>query len=402
MKTQDNKNLNNIKMRASNFNLVINAIREKGQISRKDLVSLVGLTSASITNLVNSGIQDGYIIETGTGSSQGGRKPKFIELNKEAGYILGIEVNAKAAIYILTDFRGDIISKKYVNINNDIEQEALLNQIAAVVEELLRENNIPKNMVMGAGFATVGPCNHRDGVIVNTPNFPKWHNFKIIELFEERTGIKALLEKETAAFALNEAWNDKQKQFKRILCVNVFSIGIGGGLTLDKAIFHGHKNAGLEIGHMTVQPEGPLCVCGKRGCLERMADGSAALKYFRKNIEDGVPTKVPSPGTADLNDVIRFAEKGDPACARAIEKCACYIGIALSSLISILAPDVIFIGGEFIENSNLLFDETVKKAKERTYPFVDADIEIRRSTAGKDSGALGAVAMVLQSLFTAN
>ena len=400
MKTQSsNKNLNNIKMRVSNFNLVINAIREKGQISRKELVSIVGLTSASITNLVNYGIQDGYIIETGTGSSQGGRKPKFIELNKEAGYIIGIEINAKEAIYILTNFRGDIIAKRYMNMDNTVEQEDLLNQIVIIVESILEENNISKSMLMGTGFATVGPCNHIDGVIVNTPNFPKWHNFKIIEHFEKRTGIKAFLEKDTASFALNEAWKDKNNQFKRILCVNVFSIGIGGGMALDKAIFHGHKNAGLEIGHMTVQPEGPLCVCGKSGCLERMADGTAALRYYKKYVAEGVSTLIASPETASLQDIIKFAEKGDEACIQAIKKCAYYIGIALSSLISILAPDVIFIGGEFIENSHILFDETVKKAKERTYPFVDADIKIKRSTSGKDGGALGAVAMVLKSLF---
>ena len=402
MRTADMKNLNNIKMRVSNFNLVINAIREKGQISRKDLVSMVGLTSASITNLVNSGIQAGYIIETGSGSSQGGRKPKFIELNKDVGYIIGIEINAKEAIYILTDFRGDTISKKFMHVNNEIEQEDLLDQIVLLVESMLEENNISKKMVLGAGFATVGPCNHIEGIIVNTPNFPKWHNFKIIEHFEQRTGIKAFLEKETASFALHESWEDKKKQYKRILCVNVFAIGIGGGMALDKAIFHGHKNAGLEIGHMTVQPEGPLCVCGKFGCLERMADGTAALRYYRKYVAERVPTIIPSPESADLEDIIQSAEKGDAACVRSIEKCAYYIGIALSSLISILAPDVIFIGGEFIENSEILFHETVKKAKERTYPFVDADIEIRRSTSGRDSGALGAVAMVLGSLFTAN
>lgn len=400
MKTSsENKNLNNIKMRASNFNLVINAIREKGQISRKDLVLLVGLTSASITNLVNSGIQEGYIIENGTGSSQGGRKPKLIQLNREAGYIVGIEVNAKAAVYILTDFRGGILARKYMAISSDIEQEILMDQIVGVVETMLAENNIPKDMVMGTGFAAVGPCDHIDGVIVSTPNFPKWHNFKIRELFENKTGIKAYLEKDTASFALNEAWNDRQNQYKRILCVDVFSIGIGGGLTLGKAILHGHNNAGLEIGHMTIQPEGPLCACGKCGCLERMADGNAALEYFRKNAADGVNTLAPSPETAVLKDVIEFAENGDEASKRAIEKCAYYIGIALSSLISILAPDVIFMGGEFMESSKLLFDETVKKAKERTYPLLDSDIEIRRSTSGPDSCALGAVAVVLQSLF---
>jgi predicted NBD/HSP70 family sugar kinase len=400
MRVQAAKNLNNIKMRASNFSLVINAIRENEVISRSDLVDLVGLTSATITNLVNSGIQDGYIIEAGSGNSQGGRKPKLIELNKDAGYIIGIEINANESICILTDFKENIIAKKYLKIENDIDQEALLDRIVEIVKGFLAENNLEPKDIFGTGFATVGPCDHATGVIVNTPNFPKWHNFRIIELYEQKTGIKAYLEKETAAFALHESWNDRQNNYKRIFCVNVFTKGIGGGLALDKAIYHGHKNAGLEIGHMTIQPDGPLCVCGKKGCLEKMADGDAALGYFRQYAKAGVPTGIADIDHADLKTVIAGAEKGDEACARAILKCANYIGTALTSLITIFAPDVIFVGGEFIEESKLLFDETVKKAKERTYPFVDADIEILKSKSGKDSGALGAVALVLNNIFS--
>lgn len=403
MKAQPvNKNLNNIKMRASNYYLVIHAIREKERISRSELAALVGLTSATITNLVNAGIRDGYIIEKGSGTSKGGRKPKLLELNKDMGYIIGIEINAKQAIYILTDFKENIVAKKYMELSNDVDQDFLMDQIVNVVDGMLLENGIVKEDILGTGFATVGPCNNTMGVIVNTPNFKKWHDFKIVDLFEKKTGIKAYLEKETAAFALKESWCDKQNKYKRILCVNVFQIGIGGGMALDKAIFHGHNNVGLEIGHMTVQPDGPVCACGKRGCLERMADGSAAKRYFDQYISQGVPTIIADPEKADLKDIIDSAEKGDEACVRAVRKCADYIGSALSSLISVLAPDVIFIGGEFIEKSRLLFEETVKKAKVRTYPFVDEDIEILPSTAGKDSGALGAVALVVKSLFPAN
>jgi len=400
MKTQAvKKNLNNIKMRASNYSLVINAVRECEQISRSDLAPLVGLTPATITNLVNSGLEDGYLIEVGSGNSQGGRRPKIIEINKEAGYILGIEINAKEAICILTDFKENIVSKRYLSIEAGIEAEKLIDQIVDIVEQLLAENGLASEDVFGAGFATVGPCDHLNGIIVQTPNFPKWHNVRVAEMFEKKTGIKVYMEKETAAFALNEAWVDKNRRYKRIFCINVFGLGIGGGMALERAIFHGHKSGGLEIGHMMVQPDGPLCVCGKKGCLERMADGRAAKEYFKQFVAQGVPTIIKDPDNVRMADVIESARLGDEACVMAINKCAKYLGNAISSLISILAPDVVYLGGEFVDNSELLFEETVKYAGERTYPFIDADIEIHRSTSGKDSGALGAVAMVLKSIF---
>lgn len=400
MKTQvAKKNLNNIKMRASNFALVIDAVREHGQISRADLAPIVGLTSATITNLVNLGLEDGYLVEVGIGNSQGGRRPKLIELNNEAGYIIGTEINAKEVICVLTDFKENIIDKHYFAIDPGVEAEALIDKVVDIVDRMLEENDLTGEDVFGAGFATIGPCDHVSGVIVQTPNFPKWRNVRVADLFQEKTGIKVYLEKETAAFALNEAWQDKSKRFKRIFCVNVFALGIGGGMALDRAIFHGHRSGGLEIGHMTAHPDGPECVCGKRGCLERMADGRAAIDYYREFAAQGLPTQIEDPENARLSDIIAGAEAGDEACAASIKQCAKYLGNAISSLISILAPDVIYIGGEFIDQSNLLFDETVKEASDRTYPFIDADIEIRRSTSGKDSGALGAVAMVLKNIF---
>jgi glucokinase len=300
----------------------------------------------------------------------------------------------------LTDFKENIIAKRYFSIDPNVEAVTLMDYIVEIVNELLFENDLTSDDVFGAGFATIGPCDHVNGIIVHTPNFPQWRNVRVADLFQEKTGIKVYLEKETAAFALNEAWLDKQKRFKRILCVNVFALGIGGGMALDRAIFHGHKSGGLEIGHMTVQPNGPSCVCGKEGCLERMADGRAAIEYYIENVAHGMSTKIEFPETACLSDIIKGAQVGDEACTESIKKCAKYLGNAISSLISILAPDVIFIGGEFIDQSQLLFDETVTYASERTYPFIDADIEIHHSTSGKDSGALGAVAMVLKSVFS--
>jgi predicted NBD/HSP70 family sugar kinase len=344
-------------------------------------------------------LEDGYLIEMGTGNSQGGRRPKIIEINKEAGYILGIEINAKEAICILTDFKENIVAKHYLSIEAGVDAEILINHIIDIINNLLSENGLTNEDVFGAGFATIGPCDHINGVIVQTPNFPKWHNVRVADMFEQKTGIKVYLEKETAAFALNEAWLDKNKRYKRIFCINVFGLGIGGGMALDRAIFHGHKSGGLEIGHMMSQPDGPVCVCGKRGCLERMADGRAAKEYFKQYVSQGVKSDIKKPDSVRLADVIEGARQGDEACVMAIKKCAMYLGNAISSLISILAPDVVYLGGEFVDQSELLFEETVKYASERTYPFIDTDIEIYRSTSGKDSGALGAVAMVLKSIF---
>lgn len=385
MDTKKYNKINSIKMRAMNTALVFDAIRTHKNISRADLAKTIGLTTATITNLVNKAKADGFIVETGMGDSQGGRRPKVLELNNDAGYAFGIEVNMFEIICILTDFNANIIVKECIEFEASNGPDNALDIIIALVESVLEKYQIPRNKIMGIGFATAGPIDHAKGIMINPPNFIGWRNVHVKYIIEKRTGITTHFEKETSAFALCENWLDFENKYKRLLAINVFKVGIGGGLVINGEIYHGHKDAGLEIGHMTVDSFGVECRCGRLGCLEVMADGEAAARYYRNTMGRELP----------IDEIIEKANKGDENCMNAIKKCGKYLGGAISSLISVLAPDVIFIGGDFIENNDILFNECLHIAKEQTYPFTDTEVEIRRASLGKFSGSFGSVAKVL-------
>lgn len=387
METKRYNNINSIKMRAMNTALVFDAIRRHQNVSRAALAKMIGLTTATITNLVNKAISEGYIVETGMGNSHGGRRPKVLELNNEAGYAIGVEVNMFKIICILTDFNANYVAKECVDIEISNGPEKTLNTIVALIDRILERNNVPKDKVMGIGFSTAGPIDHAKGIMINPPNFVGWRNVHVKDILEQKTGITTYFEKETSSFALCESWLDIENKYKRILTMNVFKVGIGGGLVLDGSIYHGHKDGGLEIGHMTVDNFGSECRCGRTGCLEVMADGEAAVRYYKN-----------STGTEiSVDELVQRAKAGDINGISAIKKCGKYLGMAISSLISVLAPDVIFIGGDFIEDNDILFSECQNVVKEHTYPFTDAEIEVRPATLGKFSGAFGSVAKVLNA-----
>ena len=374
-------------MRAMNSALVFDAIRMHTNISRTGLAKVVGLTTATITNLVNKAINENYIIETGVENSRGGRRAKVLQLNGEAGYAIGIEVNLSEVICILTDFNAKVILEKYLDIDIEMGPKVVLGRIVDLVEAIIIENKIPKDKLIGIGFASAGPIDHKKGIMINPPNYIGWKNVHIKKTFEDRLDITTFFEKETSAFALCEKWLDVENKYKRILAMNVFKIGIGGGLVLDGNIYHGHKDAGLEIGHMTVDNYGSKCRCGRTGCLEVMADGEAAVRYYKELTGQEI----------SIDDIVKGAKSGDENCIKAMRRCGRYLGNAISSLISVLAPDVIFIGGDFIEDNDALYDECLATAKEQTYPYLDAEIDIRKASKGKLSGAFGSVARVLNS-----
>ncbi len=383
------KNLNSKRMRELNTAMVYDAIRANKTVSRVDLAKIIGLTTATITNLVNNAIAQGYIIETGTGDSQGGRRPKELELNGDACYVLGVEIKPYEAICMLCDFNANMKFRETIIIDVSQGGNSQIEKIAKTLINILDVSGIVRERVLGVGVCTAGPLDHKKGVMINPPNFPGWQNIEIKTILEKHLNIATFMEKETSSFALAENWLNRKQKYKRILAVNIFRIGIGGGLVLDGKIYHGYNDAGLEVGHITADPVGTKCNCGRIGCLEAMADGKAAQSYYKEITGNDI----------DIDQLLTLSDEGDEAACEAIIKCAGYIGPALINMKMVLSPDVIFLGGDFMDGSNLLFDECVRIAKSQMYPIGEGNIPIIRSTLGKYSGAYGAVANVLSSAF---
>lgn len=390
--------LNSVRMKAINEKAVLSAVCKFGPISRRDLAEHTGLTSATITNLVGELIENNYLIESGQGASIGGRRPQMIEINPEAGFIIGVELNTSKIICILSDFKPNVLDKLTVDIDVSMGKDVIISEIVNAILNIIARNGIGSSKVFGVGFVSAGPYDRERGVMINPPNFPGWHNVQIRDMLTHTTGIKTYFERETPAVALGEYWFGSNNGNKRLLSVTVYEVGLGGGLVIDGEVYHGFCDGSMEIGHMVVQPDGAQCSCGSKGCLEVQADGAASVRYARELMAAGQKSALPEDSEFHMKDVIACAASGDPVARQAIDKCAHFLGMALANLSVVFSPDVIYLGGPFIEESPQLFYKTIEIIDERPYPMHLRNIKKTPFSFGEYGASMGGIAIVYSEL----
>lgn len=395
-------NINSEKMKKINLKVVLDTIRQKEPISRKDLADLVGLTSSSITNIVNRLIAENYLLETGSGESNGGRRPIMLELNAKVKYAIGIELSASKIMCLITDFKSNpvAVQERETPITEGLDQ--VIQKIVALVRETASAAGIAKEQIIGIGLVSAGPYNHEEGMMINPPNFPGWHNVPIKDLVQKGIGIQTWFEKDSVGAAIGECWFGNATTVKSLFVIDVDYIGIGGGIVIDNQVYHGFCDGAGDLGHMVIDLEGPLCTCGNYGCLEAVASGWAILNTVKSEMKRGEKSLLGDLTKAEqitLESVIQAFERGDALCKRVIEKSARYLGIAISNIINLYSPEMIIIGGRLSNACPSYVTVATEYARKRTYPLYNKNVRILPSSLGEQQCAWGGVGLVFQEFY---
>ncbi|MCE5188565.1 MAG: ROK family transcriptional regulator [Eubacteriales bacterium] len=397
------RNINNEIMKENNSKLVMDVIRHTKDISRTELAKKIGMTQASLTNIVNDLIQKGFLVETGEAESNGGRRPILLNINSTAGYVVGINLKATELCCIVTDFSANILICEYEPVEITRGVDAILEQVIGMANRCIAASGVKKDDILGVGLVSAGPYDYESGVMINPPNFMGWDNVRIKEIVSSALDLPVSFEKETPAAALAEYWFGDASRSRSLFLISIFDVGIGGSLVLDGRVYHGFKGGAAEIGHMTIDPTGKQCACGNFGCLETMADGRATTEHYRRALKlDHLEMQklgITDVSGADLNFLIQRAQEGDDLCVRELERSANYIGIALQNVIQMYSPDTIVLAGEFVDNSDLLSERIIRTVKARHYFKHMPEIRIYKSKLGDTIFPLGGVALVLQKYF---
>lgn len=398
------RNINNEIMKENNSKLVMDAIRRRKNISRTELAKRIGMTQASVTNIVNDLIQKGFLIETGEAESNGGRRPILLNINPSAGYVVGINLKATEMCCIVTDFSANILVCEYESVDIERGVDAILNQVIELANRCIGASGVSKNKILGVGLVSAGPYDYESGVMINPPNFKGWNNVHIKEIVSNALELPVSFEKETPAASLAEHWFGDATRARSLFLISIFDVGIGGSLVLDGHVYHGFKGGAAEIGHMTIDPAGKQCACGNFGCLETMADGRATTEHYRRALKldhmEMHKLGIDDLSSVDLNFLLKKATDGDELCIRELERSANYIGIALQNVIQMYSPDTIVMAGEFVDNSDLLSERIIRTVKNRHYFSHMPEIKIYKSRLGDTIFPLGGVALVLQKYFS--
>jgi glucokinase len=247
--------------------------------------------------------------------------------------------------------------------------------------------------VSAIGIASPGPLDPYNGVILDTPNIPQWKNFPLASKLSEHFGVPVYLDNDANLAGLAE-WQFGAGRGHSDLVYLTISTGIGGGVISNNHLLQGYRGMGAELGHMLIDPNGPLCGCGKPGHVESFSSGPAITRYVNEQIAAGQKTSLqtdPSLGPAQIADA---AQNGDSLAISAFERAGHYLGIAVANYLAIFDPSILVFGGGVTQVGDLLFKPFEESLRRYVFhPHYLDNLTITKAALGDDAGLLGAMAL---------
>ena len=315
-----------------NRGVVLNLIRRRQPISRADLARVSGLQRSTVSVIAEQLMKEQWVVEGPTGRLPRGRRPTFLRLNDRRA-ILVADIRPTQMTVAAADANGRFLSQEAIPTPRTPELAA--SKLATRLRQLMRAHS--DLAFEGVGISLPGRFDESTQRVLFAPNL-KWSEFDLKWPIEKATGLTVELENAANACVLAEMWFGNTEHIRDLVVVTV-SEGIGTGIFMNGQLVRGFSGMAGEFGHVPLDPSGPLCTCGGRGCWEVYASNRAALRYYHesKDAADG-----PS-----FEDLLTLSDTGDPLAHRALEKMSHAIGRGMRMIVAGLAPEEIVIVGEF-------------------------------------------------------
>ncbi len=374
---------------------------KEGQKSIADLCEVTNNSIPSMTAVINELIEHGWVKNYGIGPSKGGRKPSIYGLNPDAGYIVGIDLSRKFTRICIFNLHNQVVGQ-ILEINEGLDNcDDILNKLKSNVFGHLDVHKVNIQQVIGFGIAIPGLIDIKNGV---SYSYPQLGSENLNHTFRELLGRPAFVEHDTKAMVLGEAWFGHAINMSNVLLINIGS-GIGLAMILNGNLYRGHSGFSGEFGHIQASPDGQLCYCGKIGCLETIASGSALVKKAIDKIASGKSTAIQKLSNNNLNDIkvatiIEAAQGGDQFAIELLEEAGEYLARGISTLIHLFNPEMIILGGELADAGNLLMYPIQQKMNKYTMLRLKLETQIVISELKEKSGLLGTIPSVMSKIFS--
>ena len=310
--------------------------------------------------------------------------------------VLGIDIGGTKLAAGIVDTEGRMLARDEIPTRAGEGLEPVMDRIVGLGRGLLSRPEAAAVSVQRIGVGCAGPVDLKAGLVLRPPNLPGWTRVPLTELLQHALGLPIVLENDANAAALGEFRYGAGRGAKSIVYMTV-STGIGGGIILDGRIWHGLKDAAGEIGHITVDPDGPLCGCGNRGCLEAISSGTSIARRAKEILAAGRPSELGRVANPTAADVVRLAGEGDPVASAVWDRAVRYLGIGVAAVIAILAPERVAIGGGVSRAGDALFEPLRDHVRRRLKLVPVESVPILPATLGPDVGILGAAAVALDA-----
>jgi predicted NBD/HSP70 family sugar kinase len=377
-------------LRETNRRRVIGVLRETGTASRAEIARRTGLSRSTVSSVVADLIAAGLAREGEAVVTRGargtGRPAVPITLDPSAGVALGIDLSHDGIRVVLSDLAHEVLQERWGEADVvGMGAEEVLSLVGDTVHRALEATGTPTERLVGAALAVPAPIDPDSGHLGAESVIPSLAGFDLAGHLSARFGFRVRAENDANLCALAELLWGVGAGHQNAVYVKL-SRGIGAGLVIGGRLYRGVHGGAGEIGHTAVVPEGPVCRCGNRGCLEVMAGTGAVI-----GLVSGRFDRIPS-----IPEVVERAVGGDTLCRRALRDVGGMVGTALAAVTNLLNPSLVVIGGELVTAWRMM-EVPMREAMDRgAIHRSAADVAVLPSTLGRRAEALGAVALVLR------
>ncbi len=379
-------------IRAINRSHVLNAIKTYGPIGRADIARRTGLSPATVTSISAKLISQNLVFEKSAGDSSGGRPPILLVINPKGGYVVGIKLTETNAVCALTDLEATVIAKASMPLSghNPIR---VVEDLAHMVTTFIREQKISKKQLLGVGVGLAGIVDANEGILRQSPIYG-WDNVPLRQMLQSKLNVPIYIENDVNTLTLTERWFGPGQGVDNFLTVTV-GRGVGLGIVVNGQFYRGQNGGAGELGHTTVDPKGPLCACGKHGCLEAYVGDPGLIRAANEEYERGhLSVKVET-----IEELLQLAQSGDSSAIKIFKKAGSILGIAIANLINLFNPKKIIISGEGTREGDYLFISMKESIQQNTMPGLFDPKIVEIIPWGDDVWARGAAGLVLRELF---
>lgn len=377
------------------------ALRRFGPMSRSELAQTSGLSVACIGKVVNELLQDEELIEVGNSSGKRGRPGSFYDINPVGAMVAGILLSAGSVQVVIAKRNAEIISRETIQYRSkDDSYVEMVDAMADAVRRRVKDVGEKLPALSGIGVSVAGMVDPLLGVIRGLTNRRGWEDVPIARALEERLGVPVFADNNARAAALYDQWFGSGGSEGGAVYLYVGE-GIGGAYIDDRGLLRGaHGKAGF-FGHMTIEPDGPICACGNRGCLETLASDIAFIRSIWQDRVQSASELTFSQRSEMVKEGIEKARMGDLRAARALVAVTRYIGIAVANIVAALDPRTVNIYGTMTDIAqNHVVDLIRREAMQRIWPDARG-VEIKALADYEDFLIHGAIGLVLSRPYRA-
>ena len=372
-------------------------------VARSEMTEALGVSRSKISLEVGRLLEAGLLAEVGLAESEGGRRSSLLRIPRSAGLIAAVDLGATSIDVALSTLGSELVAHRGEPADVREGPKAVLGCVKNLLSELLEEQDASRHEVRAIGVGVPGPVEQASGLLRSPPIMPGWDRFPIRDAFAGEYAAPVFVDNDVNVMALGEHWGGVGKAVDNLLFVKI-GTGIGGGIIADRSLYRGTQGCAGDIGHICVDPDGPVCSCGNRGCLEAMAAAPAiaskAERCARGGLSPNLFRVLEERGELSARDVGQAASVGDYHALEIIKESGRLVGQALATLVSTLNPSLIVIGGGVANIGHSLLAEIRSTVYRRSLPLATRNLPIVLSELDEMAGVVGASVLAAEGVLT--